>query len=96
MNDGDLESLATQFGERLAKKFGLETLRKIDKDNESLKDVIHDAVHDHIDMASFYQEYQEACTDIGFDSKNYKYAPVFEMLKRDGYATWGDNYEIGG
>ena len=96
MKEGDLEALAAQFGERLAIKFGIEVLRKIDKDNEALKDVIHDAVHDHIDMSLFYQEYANACEDIGFDNKNSEYAPVFQMLKRDGYATWGDNYEIGG
>jgi len=90
--EGDLEALAVHFGQRLERKYGLEKLRKIDEDNESLKGTIYDSVYDHIDMTEFYQEYIEACGDMGFNWHNYHYAEVFKMLKDDGYVTWGDNY----
>ena len=48
--EGDLECLAVHFGQRLYKKYGLETLRKIDEANVPLKDTIYDAVYDYIDM----------------------------------------------
>ena len=90
--EGDLESLAVHFGQRLYKKYGLETLRKIDEANVPLKDTIYDAVYDHIDMTELYEEYVESCGDMDLSWHNYYYGEVFRMFKNDGYATWGDNY----
>lgn len=90
--EGDLECLAAHFGQRLERRYGLETLRKIDSDNEVLKGTIYDSVYDHIDMTQLYEEYIEACGDMDFNWHNYHYAEVFQMLKNDGYVTWGDNY----
>ena len=93
--EGDLELLAEQFGGRLALRYGLVVLNKIDEANVPLKDTIYDAVYDYIDMDEFFKEYIEACGNLGFNWHNCHYAGVFKMLKDDGYVTWGDNYEIG-
>lgn len=93
--EGDLNLLAEHFGARLAKRYGLAILSKIDSDNEVLQDTIYDSVYDHIDMTELYEEYIEACGDMDFNWHNYHYAEVFQMLKKDGYVHWGDNYEIG-
>jgi len=74
------------------KKYGLDTLRKIDEANVPLKDTIYDAVYDYIDMTELYEEYVEACGDMDLNWHNYYYGEVFRMFKNDGYATWGDNY----
>jgi hypothetical protein len=57
--EGDLECLAVHFGQRLERKYGLETLRKIDSDNVALKGTIYDSVYDHIDMTELYEECAE-------------------------------------
>ena len=93
--DGDLELLAEHLGGRLALRYGLAVLNKIDEANVPLKDTIYDAVYDYIDMEKLYEEYVEACGEMDFNWHNYYYGEVFQMLKKDGYVTWGDNYEIG-
>lgn len=91
----DILLLAEHFGGRLALKYGLETLGKIDADNVALKGTIYDSVYDYIDMTQLYEEFIESCGDLDFNWHNYHYAEVFKMLKDDGYVHWGDNYEVG-
>lgn len=92
---GDILLSAEHFAGRLALRYGLDTLGKIDTANEVLHNTIYDAVYDHIDMTELYGEYIEACGDMNFNWHNVYYAEVFQMLKKDGYVHWGDSYEIG-
>jgi hypothetical protein len=91
-SEEDLLMIAVQLAEQLCKRYGLETLRKIDKAN-SLIPIEDDAVCDFIKPDEFFAEYVSACDALGFDSKNPHLVESFNRLREKGYEYFGDNYE---
>ena len=92
VSEEDVLAVTIQFAEQLAKRYGIDTLRKIDEANKFIPEP-HDSVYDFIDMTELFQEYMLACDALGFKWNNSGYAYAFRVIRKDGYVFHGDNYE---
>ena len=87
----DLTMLAVQFAQQLCVRYGIATLFDVDEANSRLPEQ-DDAVHDFIDPAGFEEEYKSSCDALGVDENDPAWRESIQVVRENGYATYGDNY----